>query len=89
MEEIGYRTTTFEFGGVSDNRPEFISWLLKTYARDGVKPADLMDADAIDLLAERLRTALLNAKPAEVRDFLAGDRAREFTEQLRVAGVPV
>ena len=38
-------------------------------------------------------TVLLRAKPAEVRDFLAGtlalDRAREFTEQLRVAGVPV
>ena len=37
--------------------------------------------------------ALLNARPAEVRDFLAGtlagDRAREFTEQLRIAGVPV
>ena len=106
-----------------------------------------MDVDAIELLAERLRTALqiemhltlafehafrlgerrvsteiveqvlsraideleptltrngydapalivlLQAKPAEVRDFLAGtlavDRTREFTEQLRVAGVPV
>ena len=38
-------------------------------------------------------TVLLNAKPAEVRDFLAGtlpgDRTREFTEQLRVACVPV
>ncbi len=38
-------------------------------------------------------TGLLNAKPAEIRDFLAGtlntDRTREFTEQLRVAGVPV
>ena len=38
-------------------------------------------------------TVLLKAKPAEVRDFLAGilsaDRTREFTEQLRVAGVPV
>ena len=38
-------------------------------------------------------TALLNAKPAEVRDFLVGtlaaDRTREFTEQLRIAGVPV
>jgi len=36
---------------------------------------------------------LLHAKPAEIRDFLAGtlpgDRAREFAEQLRVAGVPV
>ena len=38
-------------------------------------------------------TVLLKAKPAEVHDFLAGtlatDRTREFTEQLRVAGVPV
>ena len=38
-------------------------------------------------------TTLLNAKPAEVRDFLAGtpagDRTREFTDQLRIAGVPV
>ena len=147
MEEIGYRTTTFEFEGVSGSRREFISWLLKTCAHDRVKLTDLMDADAIDLLAKRLRTALqiemhltlafqhafrlgetrvsaeiveqvlsraideleptltrngydapaltvlLNAKPAEVRDFLAGtlagDRAREFTEQLRVAGVPL
>jgi hypothetical protein len=38
-------------------------------------------------------TGLRRAKPAELRDFLAGtlasDRAREFTEQLRVVGVPV
>ncbi len=147
MEEIGYRTTTFEFEGVSGHRREFIAWLLKACADDGINPSDIMDADAIDLLAERLRTALqiemrltlafehafrlgekrvsaeiveqvlsraiddleptltrngydapaltvlLRAKPAEVRDFLAGilavDRTREFTEQLRVAGVPI
>jgi hypothetical protein len=38
-------------------------------------------------------TGLLGAKPAEVRDFLAGtlvaDRALQFTEQLRAAGVPL
>jgi type II secretory pathway predicted ATPase ExeA len=143
----GYRTTTFEFEGVSGHRREFIAWLLKACVEDGINPADIMDADAIDLLAERLRTALqiemhltlafehafrlgekrvsaeiveqvlsraideleptltrngydapaltvlLRAKPAEVRDFLAGtlavDRTREFTEQLRVAGVPI
>ncbi len=38
-------------------------------------------------------TGLLRAKPAEVRDFFAGtlaaDRAHEFTEQLRAAGVPL
>ena len=58
MEEIGYRTTTFEFEGVSGHRREFIGWLVKTCAQDGVKTVDLMDADAIELLAERLRTAL-------------------------------
>ena len=147
MEEIGYRTTTFEFEGVSGHRREFIAWLLKACVEDGINSADIMDADAIDLLAERLRTALqiemhltlafehafrlgekrvsaeiveqvlsraideleptltrngydapaltvlLRAKPAEVRDFLAEtlavDRTREFTEQLRVAGVPI
>ena len=116
-----------------------IGWLAKTCVQDGVKTSDLMDPDAIELLAERLRTplqietpfrlgekrvsaevfeqvlsraideleptltrngydapaltVLLRAKPAEVRDFLAGtlaaDRTREFTEQLRVAGVPI
>jgi hypothetical protein len=38
-------------------------------------------------------TGLLGAKPAEVRDFLAGtlvaDRALQFTDQLRAAGVPL
>jgi hypothetical protein len=38
-------------------------------------------------------TGLLGAKPAEVRDFLTGtlaaDRALQFTEQLRAAGVPL
>jgi hypothetical protein len=147
MEEIGYRTTTFEFEGVSGSRHEFIAWLLKACAQDRAKLPDLIDAGAIEMLAERLRTALqiemhltlafqhafrlgekrvsagiveqvllraideleptltrngydapaltvlLKARPAEVRDFLAGplaaDRARKFTEQLRVAGVPV
>ena len=58
MEEIGYRTTTFEFEGVSGSRLEFIGWLVKSCVRDGVKLADIIDADAIALLADRLRTAL-------------------------------
>ncbi len=43
--------------------------------------------------SEPALTTLLHAKPAEIRDFLAGtlagDRTREFTEKLRVARVPV
>jgi hypothetical protein len=37
---------------------------VKTCAQDGVKSADLIDADAIELLAERLRTALQLGEPA-------------------------
>jgi type II secretory pathway predicted ATPase ExeA len=58
MEEIGYRTTTFEFEGVGPHRREYIAWLLKECSDDDVKVGSLMDADAIDLMAERLRTPL-------------------------------
>jgi hypothetical protein len=43
---------------VSSNRHEFINWLLKTCTQDGVKMVDIIDSEAIDVLAERLRTAL-------------------------------
>ncbi len=67
MEEIGYRTTTFEFEGVSGHRREFVGWLVKTCAQDGVKTADLMDADAIQRLFDRV---------AEMADRGAGRRGR-------------
>ena len=106
MEEIGYRTTTFDYDGIgNEQRRDYVAWLLGACAAEGVKVADLMDEDAIDLLAERLRTPLqvemhltlafgqLNARPSDVRAFLAGtldpEHTRELTEQLRQAGVPV
>lgn len=59
MEEIGYRTTIFDYEGIgSDHRRDYIAWLLGACAADGVKVADLMDEDAIELMAERLRTPL-------------------------------
>ena len=58
MEEIGYRTTTFDYEGITSARREYVTWLLDACAADGVKAADLMDDDAIDLIAERLRTPL-------------------------------
>jgi len=90
MEEIGYRTTTFEFEGVSGSRREFISWLLKACAQDGVKLTDLMDADAIELLAERLRTALqieMHLTLAFQHAFRLGERrvSAEIIEQVRLA----
>lgn len=148
MEEIGYRTTIFDYEGIgADQRRDYVAWLLGACAAEGVKVADLMEEDAIELLAERLRTPLqiemhltlafehgfrvdakpvtvevveqvlsraiddlepmltrngydattiaqqFNAKPSEVRAFLAGtldpDRGRELTDRLRQAGVPV
>ncbi|WP_227550386.1 AAA family ATPase, partial [Sphingobacterium paramultivorum] len=58
MEEIGYRTTTFDYEGIGSARRDYVAWLLGACAAEGVKVADLMDEDAIDLIAERLRTPL-------------------------------
>jgi type II secretory pathway predicted ATPase ExeA len=58
MEEIGYRTTVFEFEGIAGRQRDYIAWLFGVCAADGVEPSQLMDADAIDILAERLRTPL-------------------------------
>jgi hypothetical protein len=58
MEEIGYRTTTFDYEGIGAERRDYVAWLLGACAAEGVKVADLMDEDAIDLIAERLRTPL-------------------------------
>ena len=59
MEEIGYRTTIFDYEGIgADKRRGYVAWLLGACAAEGVKVADLMDEDAVDMLAERLRTPL-------------------------------
>lgn len=146
--EIGYRTTTFDYEGIgSEQRRDYVAWLLGACAAEGVKIGDLMDEDAIDLIAERLRTPLqvemhltlaleqgfrlgtkpvtaeiveqvlsraiddleptltrngydagslasqLNARPSDIRAFLAGtldpEHTHELTEQLRQASVPL
>src|SRR3546814_17993464 len=58
MEVIGYRTTTFDYEGIGAERRDYVAWLLGACAAEGVKVADLMNEDAIDLIAERLRTPL-------------------------------
>ena len=35
MEEIGDRTTVFEFGGLRDRQRDYIDWVLKTQPRRG------------------------------------------------------
>ncbi|WP_423229009.1 ExeA family protein [Sinorhizobium meliloti] len=147
MEEIGYRTTIFEYEGIGSARRDYVAWLLDACAAEGVKVGELLEEEAIDLIAERLRTPLqiemhltlafeqgfrlgakpvtaevveqvlsraiddleptltrngydsaalvtqLNARPSDIRAFLAGtldpEHSRELTEQLRQAGLPV
>jgi type II secretory pathway predicted ATPase ExeA len=147
MEEIGYRTTIFDYEGIGSARRDYVAWLLGACAAEGVKVGELLEEEAIDLIAERLRTPLqiemhltlaleqgfrlgakpvtaeiveqvlsraiddleptltrngydatalvthLNARPSDIRAFLAGtldpEYSRQLTEQLRQAGVPV
>ena len=36
MEEIGDRTTVFEFGGLRDRQRDYIDWVLKASLKEGV-----------------------------------------------------
>ena len=147
MEEIGYRTCTFSFDGITGQQREYIVWLLKACAVKGTAVDDLIAEPAVELLAARLRTPLqierhltlafeegfrigekpittdvveavlsrqiddleprltrhgysvrtlaeqFSAKPAEIRRLLRGDldaaRARELTDEMLAAGLPL
>jgi len=147
MEEIGYRTSTFSFDGITGQQREYIVWLLKACAVKGIAVDDLIAEPAVELLVARLRTPLqierhltlafeegfrigekpittdvveavlsrqiddleprltrhgysvrtlaeqFNAKPAEIRRLLRGDldaaRARELTDEMLAAGLPL
>lgn len=58
LEEIGLRTDMFSLDGITGSQREYIRWLLSTCTgrQEGIET--LISADAIDLLASRLRTAL-------------------------------
>jgi len=58
MEEIGYRTSFFSIDEAIDSRREYIEWLLKQCSEEDVEPTQILQQEAIDLLAERLVTPL-------------------------------
>jgi hypothetical protein len=58
MEEIGYRTDIFTLDGIPGSQREYIHWLLSTCTQGKVEPDAIVTADAIDLLASKLRTPL-------------------------------
>jgi type II secretory pathway predicted ATPase ExeA len=71
MEEIGDRTTVFEFGGLRDRQRDYIDWVLKSCVADGVAPDDIITDAAATRLAAKLKTPLQIGQHL-VRAFEAG-----------------
>jgi type II secretory pathway predicted ATPase ExeA len=57
MEEIGYRTDIFTLDGIAGSQREYIQWLLGASTAKTDSEA-ILTAEAIDLLATKLRTPL-------------------------------
>jgi len=58
MEEIGYRATIFSLEGIVGNQREYIEWLVSKCTVEDTQISDILSAEAIELLAMRLRTPL-------------------------------
>jgi hypothetical protein len=71
MEEIGDRTTVFEFGGLRDRQRDYIDWVLKASLDERVAPDDVVTDEAATLLAAKLKTPLQIGQHL-VRAFEAG-----------------
>ncbi|MBV8591539.1 MAG: ExeA family protein [Acetobacteraceae bacterium] len=71
MEEIGDRTTVFEFGGLRDRQRDYIDWVLKASLGPGSTPEDILTDEAATLLAAKLKTPLQIGQHL-VRAFEAG-----------------
>lgn len=58
MEEIGYRTAVFSLDSLGGCQREYIQWLLEKCVAEGTEISELVVPEAIDLLAQKLRTPL-------------------------------
>ncbi len=58
MEEIGYRTDIFTLDGIVGSQRDYIHWLLGISTGNKVESESILTADAIDILATKLRTPL-------------------------------
>jgi type II secretory pathway predicted ATPase ExeA len=58
MEEIGYRATVFAFDGITGSQREYIEWLIKECVQEETEIGEILEIEALDLLAARLRTPL-------------------------------
>lgn len=71
MEEIGDRTTVFEFGGLRDRQRDYIDWVLRTSLAESMTPDDVITDEAATRLAAKLKTPLQIGQHL-VRAFEAG-----------------
>jgi type II secretory pathway predicted ATPase ExeA len=71
MEEIGDRTTVFEFGGLRDRQRDYIEWVLRASLEENVTPDDVITDEAATRLAVKLKTPLQIGQHL-VRAFEAG-----------------
>ncbi|MDF5724319.1 MAG: AAA family ATPase [Rhizonema sp. PD37] len=58
MEEIGYRATVFSLEGIVGSQREYIEWLVSKCTIEDTQISDILSAEAMELLAMRLRTPL-------------------------------
>ncbi len=83
MEEVGFRFAVFPFEGMAGHQAGYTAWLLGRCLRDGTDPASVIEPDAAELLAARLRT------PLQVERYLAMafEEARRIGERVVAAAV--
>ena len=79
MEEVGERTTVFEFGGLRDRQRDYIDWVLRASLEEGVEPEEVLTDEAATLLAARLKT------PLQIGRYLV----RAFEAGFEMAALPV
>lgn len=81
MEEIGNRTTIFEFGGLRDRQRDYIDWVLKATLGQGAAPEDVLTDEAAMLLAAKLKT------PLQIGQHLV--RAVDFEAGFEIGAKPI
>jgi len=79
MEEIGYRTDVLTFEGLAGETRTYLDWLLRQCAAEDVDSHAMIEADALDFLAEHLTTPLQ----------LAEHLTRAFDEGFRLGQKPI
>lgn len=91
MEEIGDRTSKFDFVALGDERRAFLDWLLGQCVETDVDPAEVIADDACAYLADRLSTPLqfaehLDRAFADAFALGAATVTREIVENTISAG---